>query len=520
MTAPETGPVTLAGSARTMALLRELNESGPAPVKDLAAALGLAGQAARQSLMKLEAAGLVTHRTGPTSSGKGLQYTWSLTADGSARLQGRPPAIAGRCFSAIADATRTWTADAVRQRLGRDGTYATPGQVSDALAWLEEEPRAVITRSGTSYWQLTQLGCEAAAVSEETRAPVELRLQVLRDRQSGGPGMSRALAARIFSFAGLPADPGGDGPPDERRLSWSVTDSGTGRETGWEHDAGSGQWTLRIRVPRDGRQQVIRETVVADPAALACAAREITAPADRCPPLAYTLFLAIGMTGEPMTAASLEDWLDANDEPHDPGELGPALEWLARDPHAVLAPGPGGWQFSALGRAVEDMPEWEWADLGLCLSLLSDRRYGLDGMTARSAEAFAVWAGLGSIGVSWPEEYRSRWEVTDGTREIAWEPTGRARSDWWSFRVRAARPGGEWVPVRDVRCDLTQLAHQVREITGASRLSGRVVWKPGGYWALAGSAGDCDPDFDGIRQQIRSIAAGAAAGVPDAAGDG
>jgi DNA-binding MarR family transcriptional regulator len=264
------------GLGRTL-LLQSLARSGPATAKALAADLGMPYPSACQSLTGLEAASLAARGTGPASPGRGRTFLWEITPEGRSRLAGRAPRLADGCFSAILIEGRPVTAEDIAgwlQREGREGPVSV-ARVRDALNWLAEEPHAVVTRlRDQRRWDRTDLGRAVTALDEWDWAGIELCLQILRDRKSGEPGMSHAVAAGIFAWAGI-ATGTEDGDPAGRRPSWAAADEAGRREIGWEHDPASGQWTLAFRILRDGQWDVVREVMVPDISILAWQVREI-----------------------------------------------------------------------------------------------------------------------------------------------------------------------------------------------------------------------------------------------------
>ena len=178
------------GAARRAAMLRALDDSGPATARALAPALRLTEQQARESLSWLEGASLVVHQAGPSPSGRGLAYTWSVTDEGRERRQGCAPWAASPCFRVIAGAATSGAAETheIQRLLGEP--YGGPCPlplVEDGLAWLADSAHAAIAPAGRGRWVLTRLGRAAAAVSEDEDVPAQLRLRIAQ-----GPGIRRA----------------------------------------------------------------------------------------------------------------------------------------------------------------------------------------------------------------------------------------------------------------------------------------------------------------------------------------
>lgn len=281
MTPPavKTRPRAAPGSGRAR-LLEELGRSGPATAKSLAGDLGLPYPSAYRALTGLEAASLVTRQAAPAGSG-GRTFLWEITSAGRSRLAGRAPVIADGCLSAILIEGQPMTVEDITgwlQREGREGPVRL-ARVSDALSWLAEEPHAILARHRDQRrWHPTGLGRAVTAMDEWDWAGLELCLQILRDRQSGEPGMSHAAATGILAWAGTTAGTG-DGDPADRRLSWTAADE-AGREISWEQEHASGQWTLAFRVLRGGQRDTVREVTVPDISVLAWQVREIAGTRD------------------------------------------------------------------------------------------------------------------------------------------------------------------------------------------------------------------------------------------------
>lgn len=455
------------GTGRRAAVLQALDESGPATVRSLASALSLSGSQVRPALDWLEGACLATH-SGSAHSGPGGGYTWSVTDEGRERRRGDAPDTADRCFRLIAAAAaagRPADKYEIQRQLGEQRTGHWPFPlVEDALAWLSDPPHAVIAPAGRGRWALTGFGQAAAAVSDDPDIPVWLRALIVQDRETGEPGMSAALADAILAFAGPRSGWAPD--PGDRRLSWSVVDTGfSEREISWEQDPATGQWTFRVRARHGGQWQLTRETRTLDPVLLAIGAQEAAEPSGPCPPLADIVARAIASAAGPVTSEDLQDQLDCSGQPWTPDDLQSVLLCLSAARPRAIARAAGRWRLAPAGRAALAMPGPERAPLGLRLALLDDQRHDVDGMSARTAAELAACTGAGSVDAPWPEEVRRRWAAADGPRTVTWE-RDPAPDRGWTVLVTAGNPSGTPAARREARAaDVTELVREIRRLS-------------------------------------------------------
>jgi predicted ArsR family transcriptional regulator len=152
-------------------IMFQLKTRGPAPIRDLAARLGITRQATRDHLEKLAAAGLTEHATAPGGVGRPRQ-TWSLTAQGHARF---PDTHAQMTVELIA-AIRSEFGEAGLDRLVGRRAQAMAAQYEQALhgaATLEERvDRLARLRSAEGYMAEVSRREDGRYVLAENHCPI------------------------------------------------------------------------------------------------------------------------------------------------------------------------------------------------------------------------------------------------------------------------------------------------------------------------------------------------------------
>jgi hypothetical protein len=256
---------------RRKAILACLERGGPAAARVLAEASGLRHPDVYPHLAWLAEAGLAAREA------RAWRAAWEITTEGRARLCGAAPRLALACADAVASEARPLADQEIADWAGQAGWPATRAAVQDALEWLSQEPHALLAQPpGSRRWRQTGLGSAVAAMDELDWAPLEMCVQVHRERESGDPGMSGGVAAGILAWAGIDAGAGDDGGwPAGLRTCWTFGSEAGGREIGWTWDAARRQWALGFRVLLGGAWETIREVLVTDLSMLAYQVREI-----------------------------------------------------------------------------------------------------------------------------------------------------------------------------------------------------------------------------------------------------